>query len=106
MDLPFFLEHSGVLAAFTHSSHIETYAPGDSLSCRLPEYSMILGIYVQQFADKVSISGLALGLNLFAALRRKSRGLSKFYPPLYRLDYKVEYLLNISKIICLVGLVG
>jgi hypothetical protein len=55
---------------------------------------------------KVSISGLAVWLNLFAALRRKSRGLSKFYPPLYRLDYKVESLPNISKIIYLIVLVG
>jgi hypothetical protein len=32
------------LAAFTHHSHIVDYAPVDSLSCRLPASSMILGI--------------------------------------------------------------
>jgi len=32
-----------VLAAFTHLSHIDSYAPEDSLSCRLPASSMTLG---------------------------------------------------------------
>jgi len=42
--IPLFLEDAGLLAAFTHHSHIVDYAPVDSLSCRLPASSMILGI--------------------------------------------------------------
>jgi hypothetical protein len=43
--IPLFLEDAGLLAAFTHHSHIVDYAPVDSLSCRLPASSMILGIF-------------------------------------------------------------
>jgi hypothetical protein len=43
--IPLFLENAGLLAAFTHHSHIVDYAPVDSLSCRLPASSMILGRY-------------------------------------------------------------
>jgi hypothetical protein len=44
--IPLFLEDAGLLAAFIHHSHIVDYAPVDSLSCRLPASSMILGIYL------------------------------------------------------------
>ena len=43
--IPLFLEDAGLLAAFTHHSHIVDYAPVDAFSCRLPASSMILGIY-------------------------------------------------------------
>jgi hypothetical protein len=42
--IPVILEDAGLLAAFTHPSHIDNYVPGDSFSCRLPASSMILGI--------------------------------------------------------------
>jgi hypothetical protein len=44
LSIPLFLEDAGLLAAFTHHSHIVDYAPVDSLSCSLPASSMILGI--------------------------------------------------------------
>jgi hypothetical protein len=42
--IPLFLEDAGLLAAFTHHSHIVDYAPVDLLSCGLPASSMILSI--------------------------------------------------------------
>jgi len=51
--IPFFLEDSGALAAFTHLSHIDNYAPEDSLSCRLPVSSMILGKYPSSLKIRV-----------------------------------------------------
>jgi len=41
--IPFILEATGVLVAFTHPNRIERYAHGDSFSRRLPASSMILG---------------------------------------------------------------
>ncbi|OZP69851.1 hypothetical protein CIG53_00930 [Enterobacter asburiae] len=40
-DIPVILQVAGVLAALAHPSHIVIYAPGDSLSCRLPATRII-----------------------------------------------------------------
>ena len=39
--IPVILQAAGALAAFAHPSHVLMYAPGDSLSCRLPATRII-----------------------------------------------------------------
>ncbi|KEY57140.1 hypothetical protein SRDD_39580 [Serratia sp. DD3] len=46
VDILFILQVAWVLTAFVHPSHIVSYAPGDSLSCRLQATRIILRIDV------------------------------------------------------------
>ena len=55
--IPVVLEDSGLLAAFTRPSHIDSYAPGVSLSCRLPESLKTLGIYFAAYWCGAELSG-------------------------------------------------
>jgi hypothetical protein len=57
--IPLFLEDTGLLAAFTHHSHIVDYAPVDSLSCRLPASSMILVIDTAPSLDTLLVNALS-----------------------------------------------
>ncbi len=45
INIPLFLEDAGLLPSLVRRSHIANYAPAVSLTRRLPESSMILGIY-------------------------------------------------------------
>ncbi|PVZ82490.1 hypothetical protein C9426_29620 [Serratia sp. S1B] len=49
MVIPFILQVAWVLAVLAHPSHIVSYAPRDSLICRLQAIRMILGIYPGSF---------------------------------------------------------
>ena len=42
--IPVILEDAGLLPSLIRPSHIDSYAPGASLTCRLPASPMILGI--------------------------------------------------------------
>ncbi|RKS58042.1 hypothetical protein BDD30_2876 [Photorhabdus asymbiotica] len=42
--IPFILQVTALLAAFTHPSHIVIYAPGDSFTCRRAATRNLLGI--------------------------------------------------------------
>ncbi|KEY60481.1 hypothetical protein SRDD_03780 [Serratia sp. DD3] len=43
--IPVILQIAWVLAVLYHPSHIVSYAPGDSITCRLQANRIILGIY-------------------------------------------------------------
>ena len=49
-SIPLFLEDAGLLPSLVRRSHIGHYAPAVSLTWRLPESSMILGINLKSLA--------------------------------------------------------